>query len=217
MPSKHIQLSQGHLEGHWWFRSAGVVSNTFCQITGSAMRRLRHLRFDQYSKRKHRQSLRRQQATYRSGSTSHILAPALWSPALLTSAQHTMITGRSLQSSLHRNANVRVAGHSSSSSCSRRLRVRVQAGSEPTITVKFVEEGQQPVTIECISGEEQLRAAMLDNKGEQQLPSMHPCQAAVHWLCSDASDVSCSSCCSSCSAFFENTSSSKRACKFLEA
>uniref|UniRef100_A0A383VEF3 2Fe-2S ferredoxin-type domain-containing protein n=2 Tax=Tetradesmus obliquus TaxID=3088 RepID=A0A383VEF3_TETOB len=74
-----------------------------------------------------------------------------------------MIAGRSLQSSPHRNANVHVARHSSSN-CSRRLRVCVQASSEPTITVKFVEEGQQPVTIECISGEEQLRAAMLDNK-----------------------------------------------------
>jgi hypothetical protein len=77
-----------------------------------------------------------------------------------------MLAGKAQQSRLSGGANVRVAGYSSSG---RRMHVRVQASSEPTITVKFVEEGQQPVSIECVSGEEQLRAAMLDNKSGQQL------------------------------------------------
>jgi hypothetical protein len=97
-----------------------------------------------------------------------------------------MIAGRALHPTTHRNANVRAARHSSSG---RRLHSRVQASSEPTITVKFVEEGQQPVTIECISGEEQLRAAMLDNKGVQQLPSKHQQHAPMPG--STATAVSC--------------------------
>jgi hypothetical protein len=77
-----------------------------------------------------------------------------------------MIAGQFKNATVHRQSNVRAARPSSSG---RRLQTRVQASSEPTITVKVVEDGQQPVVIECISGEEQLRAAMLDNKGGQQL------------------------------------------------